>query len=117
VSVSAADYLAASPPTLGIDPYTFCVNYCMNGVVAWANKFGEAGPISYTFEAGHKDQAKTKAIINRFTREKRMADAYRYHSHSFVKGKKICGLAAADLLAWEFSKAYDNKFGPVRRQP
>lgn len=117
VSVSEADYLAAMPPGFKVDAYSFCLQYCMQGVVAWAERFSYTGPIAYVFEAGHKHQNTANNLIE-FTRTiEPIVTGLRYDSHSFVSGKSLCGIAAADLLAWEWMAAYRNKFGPVRRSP
>ena len=115
VSVCESDYLTFAPPELKVDAYTFCLQYCMWGVVAWATKYNIKVPISYFFESGHKNEAVADSFINFIRGSQGIVNGLRYHSHTFVSGKRLCGIAAADLLAWEFSAAYRNKFGPVRR--
>jgi hypothetical protein len=115
VSVCESDYRTLAPPGFKIDAYTFCLQYCMWGVVAWATKYNVGVPISYFFESGHKNQAVADSFLKFIRGSQGIVNGLRYHSHSFVSGKRLCGIAAADLLAWEFSAAYRNKFGPVRR--
>jgi hypothetical protein len=116
VSVCEAEYKAAMLPGYKIDAYTFCLQHCMQGVVAWGNKHNYQGKISYFFEAGHKHQGTANGLINHFRTNPNILAGFRYHSHSFVEeGKKLCGIAAADLLAWEWNAAYRNQFGPIRR--
>jgi hypothetical protein len=115
VSVCESEYRSLAPPGFKVDAYTFCVQYCMWGVVAWATKYDIRVPISYFFESGHKNQAVADSFINFIRGSRGIVNGLRYHSHSFVSGKRLCGIAAADLLAWEFSAAYRNKFGHARR--
>ena len=115
VSVSESEFQSLMPVEFRVDPYSFCVSYCMQGVIAWAEKYKVAEPISYFFESGHKNESIANNLINWFRHSQSLVNGFRYHSHTFVSGKKLCGIAAADLLAWEFLAAHRNKFGPVRR--
>jgi hypothetical protein len=115
VSVCESDYQMLAPPDFKIDAYSFCLHYCMQGVMTWANKFRIVHPISYFFESGHKNEAVANSLVTWLRGNQAIVNGLRCHSHSFVSGKRLCGIAAADLLAWEFHAAYRNKFGPIRR--
>jgi hypothetical protein len=115
VSVSEAEYRSIVPAHFKLDAYSFCLHYCLQGVAAWASKYDVRVPISYFFESGHKNQSVANSFINWIRHSRSIVDGLRYHSHSFVSGKKLCGIAAADLLAWEFVAAYKNTWGPKRR--
>lgn len=119
VSVSQLVFDSVASRILPVDAYSFCVNYCMNGVIAWARKAGYSGKISYFFEACHASQKVAQNIVNGFSQDKRIRAGLQYHSHSFVSedSKRMCGLCAADLLSWEVCAAINNKYGPKRRAP
>jgi hypothetical protein len=115
VSVCEADYVDVMRG-VKIDAYTYCVQQCMQGVVAWAERYGYNGPISYFFESGHKNWAIANHFIDWINLSSTITRGLRYHSHSFLKdGKKLVGIAAADMLAWHWCTAHRNKFGPIRR--
>jgi hypothetical protein len=115
VSVSESEYRSMAPMHFKLDAYSFCLNYCMQGVAAWASKYKVMEPVSYFFESGHKNQSVANSFINWIRHSAPLVHGLRYHSHSFVSGKKLCGIAAADLLAWEFVSAYKNMWGTKRR--
>jgi hypothetical protein len=116
VSVCETDYLGVMPPGINVDAYTFCAQQCMQGVVAWAEKYNYRGPVSYFFEAGHRSEPKANAFIDWIRQSRSISQGLRYHSHTFVSnGKILAGIAAADFLAWQWCKAYRNKYGETRR--
>jgi len=109
VSVSESDYDTICPPAhRKIDAYSFCLQYCMQGVVAWANRYRLDSPVSYFFKSGHRNQAVADGLVKWFRYSKRLVTGLRYRSHTFVSGKKLVGISAADLLAWEFLAAHRN---------
>jgi hypothetical protein len=84
VSVREADYIELMPSDVHVDPYSFCVSHCMQGVVAWASKYNYSGRVSCFFESGHKNENIANHLISWLTTITPIAAGFRYHSHSFV---------------------------------
>lgn len=116
VSLTEDDYIAVMPPGCNVDAYSFCAHYCMQAVMVWVDRYNFDGEIAYFFEAGHPSKKNTERVIGDLMAQEQIAKWFRYSSHSFVKkGKRLCGLCAADLLAWEWGAEYNNRYGLKRR--
>lgn len=72
----------------------------------WLRKRRVADRVAYVFESGHKFQAEANALFSGLCQHQDYKDEFRYHSHTFIDKRRACGLQAADLLAWAFTKAY-----------
>ncbi len=109
-----ADENPAIMPTTGTT-YTMCAMWCLAAMGQWADRNSYDGPINYFFEAGHKSQGEAKDFLNSVSRNKRLKEMYHYGSHAFCDKKKVQPLQAADILAWEWRKAYMNEYGSQQR--
>lgn len=63
--------------------------------------------VAYVFEAGHVGQTEAQDFMRGATRAAESLEAYRHYSHGFVPKTDSSLLQAADLLAWEWAKCYD----------
>ena len=81
--------------------YNYCIWHCLEGVGIWADEAGFDGSTSYFFEGGHKSQSEANRIMSLAFGEGEARKKFRYSSHSFVDKKKVPGVQAADLLAWQ----------------
>ncbi len=70
----------------------------------WADSSGFDGEIIYFFESGHKDQAVSNMAMTQVFRDEQMRRTYRYSTHKFADKRKMLGLQAADILAWQTRK-------------
>lgn len=72
----------------------------------WTEETKFSGTISYTFEAGHKDEPVTNRLLNReFSESQHKHAKYYYSGHEF-KRKNYTKLQAADLIVWNTAKMY-----------
>jgi hypothetical protein len=105
------------------DPYPICCHFCMMLLGDWLNKRSPAsGDIAYFFESGnqHTGEANDLMSLARLGGvETEVGKSYRYRSHSFIDRRDAAPLQAADLLAWEWTKAkdetVDRALRPARR--
>jgi hypothetical protein len=90
-------------------PYEFCVWNSFMGVRAWLDRTKYPGKVSYFFEAGDKSQRKANALLSRIFQHPELKDAYRLSNFGFVDKKQASACQAADLLAWQWNKEYENR--------
>jgi hypothetical protein len=104
ITVDPADFAkVVGQPGIEKTPYEFCVTMCLVAVSVWADQPGRPPvSISYFFEAGHKHQGETQAVMDRVFRDPHLRDRYGYMSHTFVAKEDARPAQAADLLAWQW---------------
>ena len=86
------------------DVYSFCCYMALAGVRNWADRVDFQDHIAFLFEAGHENQGHANQILGEVLSSPKLAAAYRYASHTFVKKELAGALQAADLLAWQTVK-------------
>src|SRR5438093_2503373 len=86
-----------------LPPYGLCAICAAAGIMAWVRDRGSPSPIACVFESGDEHGGQ---IVNAFSSAKRKSDELdrRLLSWSFEDKRKIWGLQAADLLAYEAAR-------------
>jgi hypothetical protein len=124
VSVCQQDYATVAAPGLSQagGAYVLCLMWCLAGVSAWVNRHNFQGSIAYFFEAGHRLQSHANRAMNSLASNPILSAQSRYGGHAFLPKdlaepdkRLVRPLQAADLLAWQWHKDWDNRFGPTRR--
>lgn len=80
-------------------PYAFCARLCMAGVEEWKESHGYQDPILNVFEDGANDKSSLIALLKRDN----------YPAPIFGEKRKHTPLQAADFVAWEHLKIYNQK--------
>jgi hypothetical protein len=100
-------------------PYTLCCHLAMMSVGQRIADAGRADRVAYVFETGHKGRTEAQDFMRGASQAMESLEAYRHVSHAFVPKTDSSHLQAADLLAWEWAKCYDETFEmglrPARR--
>jgi len=86
-----------------LPPYGLCAICAAAGIMAWVRDRGSPSPIACVFESGDEHGGQ---IVDAFSSAKRKSDELdrRLLSWSFEDKRKIWGLQAADLLAYEAAR-------------
>jgi hypothetical protein len=116
-SVRPADYkpFVDGGPTGEFGAYILCLIWCVAGVSAWIGKHGLSGKVAYFFESGHQLQRGANEAMYRMANGERFRNLCLYHSHTFIGKDGSKAIQAADLLAWQWHREWDNRFGKKRR--
>ena len=112
-SISQADFKSFGTVHGFHDAYVMCAIWAMGGLAAWRARYGGDKKVSYFFERGARLQARVNAVME-WEQRQPWADAC-YQSHTFIKKQDARAIQAADLLAWEWQRELNNKFGQPRR--
>jgi hypothetical protein len=76
----------------------------------WIRDMGRTDRAAYVFETGHQAKREAQRFMDRASLSPGSApllENYQYYSHAFVPKIDSSHLQAADLLAWEWAKYYD----------
>jgi hypothetical protein len=95
-------------------PYSVCIHNCLTIVQAWADKNHFHGDVAYFFESGHKSQSEANGIMNKIFSVPSLRKEQRYLSHTFADKKKVFGLQAADIIAWQWYTECKRRIERVR---
>ena len=99
-------------------PYSICSHLAMSSMAIWAvkNKCEKSG-IAYTFEAGDRYANEANYMMSNAATHPEVQYGYQYRSHHFLpKGElEAVPIQAADFLAWEWSKYFDETFHLEKR--
>jgi hypothetical protein len=91
--------------------YSFCARQCLTLVKRWANRSDFKGQFSFFFENGHEMEKQANRILREnFAEAEVIRERFQFCSHSFVDKRDFLPLAAADYLAYHFSR--DLRRGP-----
>jgi hypothetical protein len=96
--------------------YSWCLNSCLHAVTHWAETYNISGKVNYQFESGHSSQQEANRIMNNLFSIPAAREKHRYLSHGFADKKEVCGLQAADLLAWQWATDYKRKLARKPRR-
>jgi len=109
VSCSRAEVAALSPKWIrGFkSPYSVCCHWGMTALEVALRNVGVMAPIAYVFEKGHPDEAEARDVVKQASLSPELRAIYRYHSDAFIPKSDAVPLQAADVLAWEWAKFYD----------
>jgi len=98
--------------------YTLCCHLCMMSIGDWISDNGRQDRVAYLFESGYKGQGEAHDFLTGARSENLGQQNYRYHSHGFVPKADSSHAQAAGLLAWEWTKCYDEtveqRIRPIR---
>jgi hypothetical protein len=115
-SVCEADYMAVAHRKYKHEgAYVLCLQWCLTGVAGWVDKHKIEGKVAYFFETGHPLRSIANEAMNSLATQPVMKAACLYGSHTFIPKDGALALQAADLLAWQWHKDWDNRFGENRR--
>jgi hypothetical protein len=78
-------------------PYSICVLGCLASVSRWHTRHGYIEPVSLVLEDG----------VNERKEFQRFYSPTNFHTVAFAKKRDHAGLQAADFVAWEHLKAYN----------
>lgn len=107
VSCDLAEIRGLAPVVPGLSSeYAVCCHVSMIMLSKQVREERRPDRISYTFEAGHRDEGLANLYLTRQVADlvASHSDQYRYHSHAFVPKTDSSALQAADMLAWEWTK-------------
>lgn len=118
VSCSVAEVQQHSPKFVrGFShAYPICCHIAMTTLGAYLDEKHDLEEVVYTFEAGHQYEAEAREFIKNAVRSPEAKRSYRHIGDSFLPKSEAVPLEAADLLAWEWTKCYDETIAlPIRR--
>lgn len=100
--------------------YSVCCHFCMTAAAAWVTEHRHSNDrLAYLFEAGHQGQGEAGRFIAAAAQDPEFRQVYRYAAHGFILKKDSSHVQSADVLAWEWTKAWDesveHEVRPVRR--
>lgn len=96
--------------------YPICCHLAMTTLGAYLDEKQNPEQVVYTFEAGHRCEAEAREFIKNAVQSPEAKRSYRYLGDSFLPKSEASPLDAADLLAWEWGKCYDETISqPIRR--
>lgn len=98
-----------------VSAYSMCIHLCMSQVGDWVRKTGRDDRVAYVFEQGYGTEADARASIAESCQEPTLRESYRYAADAFLP-KGTPQLQAADFLAWEWAKCYDETLDQPKRQ-
>lgn len=87
--------------------YPVCCHVAMMMLGTHIRKRTSAEEVSYFFEAGDPFSASAHTFMEKIVLMPTLKSACMYHSHSFIGKGEALSLQAADLLAWEWGKYWD----------
>jgi hypothetical protein len=99
-------------------PYAVCCHLAMATMGTWARENNYRTGIAYLFENGDEYASEASVIMQNAASHPIVQEQYQYRSHGFV-GKQdalACPIQAADFLAWEWGKFFDET-AVVRKRP
>ena len=101
------------------DAYVVCCHLTMIMLGAIVSESDVADDIAYFFETGHRFQAQAHTLMGLVTGRPNLTAVYRHRSHAFMRKADAVPLQAADMLAWEATKYWDEtaikRVRPMRR--
>lgn len=71
--------------------------------------------IVYTFEAGHQHESEAREFVSSMVSSEELKKIYRHAGDVFLPKADAIPLQAADLLAWEWAKFYDESILTPKR--
>lgn len=74
-----------------------------------------SGGVDYVFEAGNDHAGEANALLNNAKRAPFLVESYQYRSHLFVPKEAAPQLWAADFIAWEWAKYWDETVASRKR--
>ena len=80
---------------------------CHIAMTAMGDLVGHHEEIAYFFESGHAHQKYAHKFMSRVLDVPDLKDSYRHYSHTFASDQDVTQLQTADLLAWEWTKYWD----------
>lgn len=99
------------------DPYTFLVLTSFIHVNKWVHAHRPNERISLFFECGYKSQRRTNELLETVRQDRVGGMRSNVASHSFVCKEDSEPTQAADLVAWQVRKGFENKQNgkPIRK--
>lgn len=98
-----------------LSAYSMCIHMCMSQVGSWVRSTGRDDRVAYIFERGYGSEGDARASIADSCREPALRESYRHAADAFLP-KETPQLQAADFLAWEWAKCYDESLDQPKRQ-
>jgi hypothetical protein len=96
-------------------PYAVCTLSCMEEMANFAKKRNET--VFYFIEGGNEYQGEVDHFIARIKRDPELKGRFAIEQGSGTFDKKqVIQLQAADLLAWEFQRAYAGALSPEQKK-
>ena len=89
--------------------YQLTTHAAMAAVGDWAKKFSGERLVAYMFDQGHEAMGAANFLLEGLLAHPDGADIYSYHSHTFQPSKSSAALQAADLIAYECGKVWDEQ--------
>lgn len=87
--------------------YPLCCHLCMTRVGKFLRDSGSEDRVTYFFEAGHPHEGEARTFIRQVMLSPVVKESYRHDGDAFLPKKDAVPLQAADLIAWEWAKFYD----------
>lgn len=96
--------------------YTACGFSCVQGIKEILDEQGYSGKVIYYFESGNEHQGELAHFLGRFQAHPQLREKYRCEDFGFYQKTTVAPLQGADLLAWEWQRAYKNATVPGRTE-
>ncbi|MGH9711893.1 MAG: DUF3800 domain-containing protein [Candidatus Acidiferrales bacterium] len=95
--------------------YSLCAMRCVENAAGWLNSQGLVGDVEYIFEAGYEYAGEASNFFSAIGRSKELKSRYRLARYAFKPKRNAPPLQAADLLAWEWQRAYGTAMVPANQ--
>lgn len=86
--------------------YSVACQLCLRTTAHWMDAHKVFWRTAYFFEAGHKFRAEADRLLDLARTVPELRQAYRYHTHAFLRKDDAVGLQAADILASAAARAH-----------
>jgi hypothetical protein len=94
--------------------YSICAMLSVQIVSEWLDGQGKTGDVSYIYESGNEYEGEAAHFFSTIKRTSELKSRYRFARSRFALKNEAPPLQAADLLAWEWQRAYRTAMQPER---
>jgi hypothetical protein len=95
--------------------YSLCCHWAVHAMLIALDDAGIKDRITYIFEAGNQHEYEAKTFFQSLVDVPHIKEQYRHLSDSFTPKSDAVPLQAADLLAYEWAKFYDETYTVRKR--
>jgi len=97
--------------------YVFLVKWCLFQLRIWLDEKGDPRTVAFFFEAGDRYSKQANVHLNEIAADPEKRAYWRYRAHDFLNKSDNPVLQAADLLAYEYRRLFEQRqSGPPSAQ-
>lgn len=97
--------------------HQFVTIACLRYIANWLRLQNYKETVAYYFESGSGFDADVERLLRDIINDERMSNVYRVHSCSIVNKRDFAPLQAADIIAYEVTKAHAREIGSDKTRP